>query len=202
MLFNLFSCNSKSKPEIETNETVSYIDSFIEITEFNNGRPYQILTKAILDSIPDYHLIEIVYDNIETKFKDGDDYSISITKNFSKGQKAIFSIWWLKAEILNGGFNQYFYNPSGKYRHITENGLKELNALRFWSIMKKANEIHDSISSISNSGNKSAQEFINSYNENPLNDLDSDFYELDQENPLDDIVIKYIRNNTNQFVEN
>jgi hypothetical protein len=43
------------------------------------------------------------------------------------------------------------------------------------------------------------ESFSKSYENNPLNNLDNEFYELDKIERLDDIQIKYIRNNKDQF---
>ena len=85
-------------------------------------------------------MIEVIYDNIETKFTVGEDYSEEIINSFTPGQKAIFTIWWLKAEVLNGGFNQYYFNPSGRYCTIAEESFKVIGATEYWALMKKSNE--------------------------------------------------------------
>ena len=46
---------------------------------------------------------------------------------------------------------------------------------------------------------ESLQDFVDSYKDNPLNDFDSIFYELDEKTPLDEIQIEYIRANMMQF---
>jgi hypothetical protein len=42
---------------------------------------------------------------------------------------------------------------------------------------------------------------MDSYEDNPLNELDEEFYRLNREKPFSDIRLKYIKNNYKEFVE-
>lgn len=45
------------------------------------------------------------------------------------------------------------------------------------------------------------ESFSESYDENPLNDLDEKFYKLYADEPLSQIKIRYIRDNIKEFVQ-
>lgn len=167
------------------------IKDFIPITNFNHGQSYEKLTAETLDSIPDYHLVEIVSDNIDLQFTQGEPYGISEFESLSPGQQAIFATYWLHAEVMNGGLIQYYINPSGKFSKYTEEAFKLMDAQDYLVLMTHANHIQ-SIPATSES--------IDSIFDEQLSQLNSQFYELDEKSPLEDIQVQYIRNNIDQFV--
>jgi len=49
-------------------------------------------------------LLQTIFDNIETNFEEGEQYTLDKISKLTQGQQAIFSIWMLQAEVNNGGF--------------------------------------------------------------------------------------------------
>lgn len=56
----------------------------------------------------------------------------------SDKEKAIYTIWWLEAEVNNGGFHQYFWNSAGDYAEIALVSLKNIGATKTASLLEKA----------------------------------------------------------------
>ena len=54
----------------------------------------------------------------------GDEDEIELSRRFSPGQKALYFIWYLDAEVTNGGFIQFYWNDYRKYISPILQGLK------------------------------------------------------------------------------
>lgn len=169
------------------------------IQEFNNRTIYKELTKEIIDNTPDEKLLQTIFDNIETVFDDGEIYTVERIKNLSPGKKAIFSIWILEAEVNNGGFNQFYYNSSGNFSELAFEGLILIGATSTADILQRANTIYKNIEEdLRNNDDGTIESFSESYENNPLNAFDDEFY--NNEEKLLEIQINYIRENINQFI--
>lgn len=201
-LFSFWSCKSDKKSasvsevDIEMKELVD--KSF---SDFNNRKIYDQLTIEILDDTPDHELIQTVFDNIETNFEVGEQYTIDKIEKLSLGKQAIFSIWMLQAEVNNGGFNQFYYNSTGQFAKMAKDGLELIEALKYAKLAEQANTTYSTIKDgLATKDKSSIESFSKSYQDNPLNKLDDQFYLLDKIENLDSIQIQYIRLNKGEFV--
>ena len=118
----------------------------------------------------------------------------------SNGQKALFSTWWLEAEVNNGGFNQFYYNSTGQYAKMAEVGFKTVGAEKFSELTLRANKIFkENKKRLEEFDDGTMESFSESYKDNPLNNLDTEFYELYELEKIGDLRIKYIRENITEF---
>jgi Domain of unknown function (DUF4375) len=58
----------------------------------------------------------------------------------SEDEKVVFAIRELICEVLNGGFHQYFYNPSGSRHAAAEAALERLNETEALSGLRRARQ--------------------------------------------------------------
>ena len=202
-LFSFWSCKSDKKSasvsevDIEMKELVD--KSF---SDFNNRKIYDQLTIEILDDTPDHELIQTVFDNIETNFEVGEQFTIEKIEKLSLGKQAIFSIWMLQAEVNNGGFNQFYYNSTGQFANMAKDGLELIGALKYAKLVEQSNSTFSTIKDeLATNEKNSAEGFSKSYQGNPLNKLDDQFYILGKIENLDSIQIQYIRTNMGGFVK-
>lgn len=197
-ILSFFGCKEKNEPKKEKSEMDLLIEKSAE--EYNNRKIYKKLTSKILDSIPDDKLEQTIFDNIYEII--GDDYKneLNNVKKLTKGQQAFFSTWILEGEINNGGFNQFYFNSSGQYAEMAEIGLKTIGADKFSELTSKANKIYiENKESLEEFDDGTMESFSESYKDNPLNDLDTEFYELYKSEKIGDLRIKYIRDNITEF---
>jgi hypothetical protein len=197
-ILSFFGCKGKSETEKDKSEMDLLIEKSFE--EYNNRKIYKILTIEILDSIADDKLEQTIFDNIYEII--GDDYKNELknVKNMTKGQQAFFSTWILEGEVNNGGFNQFFFNSSGQYAEMAEIGLKTIGADKFSELTSKANKIYiENKERLEEFDDGTMENFSESYKDNPLNDLDTEFYELYKTEKIGDLRIKYIRDNITEF---
>lgn len=59
-------------------------------------------------------------------------------ESLSESERAAFCIYPLDAEVKNGGFSQYFYNPSGDFAAETATALQEIGAATAVSLLERA----------------------------------------------------------------
>lgn len=166
------------------------------------NRPiYTALTAEIISQVKDENLEQVVIDNIQTKMNKRFSNEEEIVRQLSKGQKAIYVTWILEAEVNNGGFNQFYYNSSGQFADLAEEAFVTIGAVKFADLVHQANLIYDLIKdNLMENDDGSIESFSKSYEDNPLNELDSKFYKLYSEEPLNEIKVRYIRDNSESFV--
>jgi hypothetical protein len=202
-ILNFFGCKGKNEPKTKKD---AEFEQFLEqsknsIDEFNNRKIYKNLTSKILDSIADDKLEQAIMDNIDTKFQDGEQYTLDKISELTNGQKAIFSTWWLEAEVNNGGFNQFYFNSSGQFAEMAEVGFMTIGAEKFSELTKRANKIYsENKQRLEEFDDGTMESFSESYKDNPLNDLDTEFYNLYDSEKIGELRIKYIRENKNEFI--
>ena len=85
----------------------------------------------------------------------------------------------LHAEVINGGFNQYYYNSDGERAERAENTFVKLGAMQIANVVKRANKQYaanrDKLHSIWDGTMKS---FFYGYKEKIFNDFDDEYYAL------------------------
>lgn len=194
-MFNFF----KKKSSGEQERKVQLMESSIEA--FQNRPMYTKLTKEIIDSTPDNVLEQLVFDTISQIIGDSGEEELDAVKNLNTGQRAFYSVWLVEAEVNNGGFNQFYENQSGIFAETAVEGFRTFGAIKFADLMERANKLYSSIKlDIKKKLDGSLESFSESYKDNPLNDLDTEFYALYSEENLNELRISYIRSHVNEFI--
>ena len=152
-------------------------------------------------------LEQTIIDNILKKIETTDSYKkqFKTIKSLSMGRQAIFATWTLEAEVNNGGFNQYFFNfaSSGQYAEEARDGFFLINANKHANLTQNAIDIIlKNAKELNKFKDGTLESFSKSYENNPLNPLDHDFYELGKTENISELRIKYIRNHISDFVDN
>jgi hypothetical protein len=160
-----------------------------------------MLTPGMLSGVKDDRLEQVVFDDISAMIETDRRGERDILKSLTPGQRAIYVTSIIEGEVNNGGFNQFYFNSSGQLADMGEESFKTIGATKFAELMRQANatfsEIKDDLEKF-NDG--TIESFSKSYENNPLNDLDDKFYELDSIEPLRQIKVEFIRKNVKEFV--
>tara|TARA_R110002096_G_scaffold354359_2_gene547505 strand:- start:84 stop:497 length:414 start_codon:yes stop_codon:yes gene_type:complete len=87
-------------------------------------------------------------------------------------------LWWLEAEVNNGGFDQFFDNSAGNQADITVTALKEIGATNCADILRRACDLFPN-SKPSQDRNVQQDQLcaIRDNDEEAFDALDDEFYE-------------------------
>ncbi|MBR9778138.1 MAG: DMP19 family protein [Cytophagales bacterium] len=201
-ILNLFGCSGRTKnnDSTKTNDMDDQIAQSIEA--FKNRPIHEELTKEIIESTSDDELLQVVFDNLTTKLPDNYEKEYETVMTWNKSRQAIYLIWLLEAEVNNGGYNQFYFNSSGQFYNEIPAALKLVGANKFANMTERANKIYEKENQeITKHQDGTIEGFSKSYEDNPLNDLDDEFYELYQTENLQQIQVNYIRQNKNDFAD-
>ena len=155
--------------------------------EFWNRIIYKELSLEILATIPDDKIEQAILDYIDTKVSDFHS-EFEIVSNMSKGFQMVESTLSLEAQVNNGGFNQFFYNPSGQYYEIVQ------KAIETYIREKENHELQNLYLQ------RTLEGFSESYKLTSLGEWDEKFYALGER--LTELRLKFIRSNLQLFVGN
>ena len=201
-ILNLFGCSRQTKKSNEglSKEILEQMEQSIEA--FKNRPVYKELTEQIIDSTSDDNLLQVVFDNLSEKQPTDYEKEYETVMSWNKSRQAIYMIWALEAEVNNGGYNQFYFNSSGQfYKHLPE-ALRLVGAYKFADLTQRANDTFEKENEqITKEQDGTLEGFSKSYEDNPLNDFDDEFYELYQSEKLQQIQVDYIRNNKKEFID-
>ena len=175
MILNLFGCSERTKQ--------------------NNNKPsiQTPLTEQIIDTTSDDMLLEVVYDNLFRKLSATYDKEYEIVLSWNKSRQAIYMISQLEAEVNNGGYNQFYFNSSGQFAAALPEALKLVGATKFADLTERANRTFEKEKSkITEDQDGTVEGFSKSYENNPLNKFDKEFYKLNDVENLQKIQVDYI----------
>lgn len=186
----------KSKTRNNSNE---YIDA--SLSGYANRIIYKKLTSEIIDSMKDSELEQAVFDNLSIHFETDYKDEYDMVKRMSKGQQAIYTTFLVESEVNNGGFNQFYFNSSGIFAEMAIGGFQLIGAEKFANIMIEANRIYTENKEVLQAyDDGTVNSFCESYKDNPLNELDEQFYNLYKEENLQELKVIYIRKNITDFI--
>jgi hypothetical protein len=123
---------------------------------------------------------------------------IELSKRLSPGQKALYFLWYLDAEVTNGGFIQFYWNGYRKYLEPIKSALMLIGDKKVLELVNKADEeylIHQSeFAKYQSKGDWSPL-----YTElSKFSELDISYYECHDE--MMELLEKYARQDPNEFV--
>ena len=138
---------------------------------------YDRFDQDVLASIPDHELEQALLDYLIDRlahFKQDQDLAF---EGLSHQFRVFFCTWEVEAEVMNGGFNQYFWNSSSQNAERTPAALHEIGDEVAANLMREANRIalaelpamakYLSVATL--------EAFSESYKHTSLNDLDGPF---------------------------
>ncbi len=199
-ILNLFGCSGQTKKNESglSKETEEELANSVEA--FKNRPIYKELTEQIIDTTSDENLLQVVFDNLSEKQPADYEKEYETVISWNKSRQAIYMIWALEAEVNNGGYNQFYSNSSGQfYKHLPE-ALRRVGANKFADLTEKANNTFEK-EKITKHQDGTIEGFSKSYEDNPLNDFDTEFYDLYNTENLQQIQVDFIRKNKKEFID-
>jgi len=201
-ILSFFGCSGQSnKKDGEFSKELQ--DQIAQSVEAFKNRPiYKELTEQNIDSTSDDNLLQVVFDNLYEKLPDDYEKEYETVMTWNKSRQAIYMIWALEAEVNNGGYNQFYFNSSGQFYKNLPEALRLVGANGFADLTQRANDLFEKENEkITKHQDGTIEGFSQSYEDNPLNDLDTEFYKLYETEKLMQIQVDYIRQNKNDFID-
>jgi hypothetical protein len=198
-ILRFFGFNSKTEKQSQTPTDKQIEDS---VKSFLNRPIHKVLTKEIIDKTNDDELEQTIFDNISIRMAGDQRGEFEIVKSLTNGQQMVYSTWAVEGEVNNGGFNQFYFNSSGQFAEMSVIGFRLIGAFKFADLTNEANKIYEENKArLEEFDDGTMESFSASYKDNPLNYLDSKFFELYKDENLKELKTKYIRQNYVEFIQ-
>jgi hypothetical protein len=113
-------------------------------------------------------------------------------------EKNVVFVENVEREVNNGGFSQFFYNPTGNYAHESVDALREIGAETTAELLQKAiDQFPDGQVPKDEDARMVVLEQIGETAEKAWSKLDDEFYE--SEDNITALVLEYVRKNRAEF---
>jgi Domain of unknown function (DUF4375) len=168
--------------------------------EFNNRKKYSEFDLKTIQSIKDEHLEQALLDYVFAKLDEHPGERLQLIASLSPGFQVFYSTWLVEAEVMNGGFNQYFWNSSSEFADMTPSALKEIGDTVAAEMMQKAIATANAEAAQTKKFKSIAtlQAFSDSYKHTKLNDFDQPFSKRAELFPA--LRLRYVRQHEQSFV--
>ena len=119
-------------------------------------------------------------------------------QNLTDLEKTFNYVYWLEAEVNNGGFNQYFFNSAGDYAQDTVKALQDIGANYTAELLQQAMSIFsDKAPSPDRYKRQEQLEKIGEEGETFLYELDKKFYVYTD--PIGTLLVDYVKKHIEHF---
>ena len=136
------------------------------------------------------------------------DYIIDLWINYDSNntytqeQLVVIALTAYDSEINNGGLCQFFSNSSKEFAPNISNYLEQIKALKHkkqFDKFIKTNKIN--LNELEQYETDSIEDFIDKYDDLPFEDFDREYYELEQEESITNLLIDYTKANYNKIIK-
>jgi len=161
----------------------------------------RLLTEKLIDTAADNVVLQAVIDDmLERMGNSSTEYATVMSWN--KARRSVFIVWQLDAEVSNGGFNQFYYNPTVKFYTLVPEALKYIGAPLLADLTRRANKTYEEqLGQIKKEQDGTVEGFSKSYKNNPLNEYDHAYYQINKKESLQKILVDFVRAHKAAFVD-
>ena len=201
-VLNIFGCAGQPMGDREkvSNETKEQITKSFD--SFKNRPIHKKLTEQIIDTTSNDRLLQLIFDNLLERQSTDHKKEYETVMSWNKSRQAIYMIWELEGEVNNGGYNQFYFNSSGQFYKHLPNALKLVGANRFADLTQRANVTFEKENpKITQLQGGTIEGFSESYENNPLNKFDDEFFNLYKKEYLQKIQVDFIRKHKIEFID-
>ena len=201
-ILNIFGCAGQptgddEKVSSETKEQITRSSG-----SSKNKPIHRKLTEQIIDNTSNDRLLQLIFENLLQRQSTDRTKQYETVMSWNKSRQAIYMIWGLEAEVNNGGYNQFYYNSTGQFYKHLPNALKLVGANRFSDLTQRANVTFEKENPrIRQHQDGTIEGFSKSYDDNPLNKFDDEFFDLYNKEDLQTIQVEFIRKHKIEFID-
>jgi hypothetical protein len=120
-------------------------------------------------------------------------------QNLTAAERTFDCIYWLEAEVNNGGFHQYFFNTAGDHAQETIGALQEIGANYTAGLLQQAMSVFPGQAPLADRYERQEQ-LLDKIGEEGvafLNELDQKFYAYTD--PIGALLVDYVKKHKEQF---
>src|SRR6185503_1769996 len=99
---------------------------------------YRRLTPELLSALSADDVGEAIVHHVHWRVAGAWGREAEVIRTLPPGVRAIYATWLVDAEVNNGGFNQYFFNSSGRYAGEALAGYELFGAEEYVAVMRSA----------------------------------------------------------------
>jgi hypothetical protein len=100
---------------------------------------FRNLTREILTTIPPDDVGSAIVQHVALLIDEvGEDKRDDVVHSLPSGTQAVYTTWLVDAEVNNGGFNQFFFNPYGQFAGLALAGYELMGAEDYAEVMRSA----------------------------------------------------------------
>jgi len=171
-----------------------------QLEDFQKARQHTSLDLPTLRQIKDEQLDRVILDYIFDRIDRSPGARRDVVLSLPSAFRTVYLSWLVEAEVLNGGFNQYFWNSSSDFADLTPAALTEIGSPEAARIMRQAIATANAEWPITSRFREegTVEAFIESYQHTRLNDYDDPFATLAEQ--FSALRLRYIRANEQAFV--
>jgi len=163
-------------------------------------KAHKLIKAGKLIELPEDEWVTVVLDWIWGKLYESSEELFIELQNLPLPCQYIFSMYTLKYQIENGGYNQFFYNYDVGIAKLAEKGFIELELEYLDVITADAIESYNEMSEKYKRGeDDSIEDFMDTYSANAFNSLTGYFMSTISLRKLGEKSIEYIRENIQCF---
>jgi len=160
-----------------------------------------LLTEKFIDTAGDNALLMAVTDDLVARMGNSSTEYATVM-SWNKARRSVFVVWQLDAEVNNGGFNQFYYNPSVKFYTLVPEALKYVGAPLLADLVRRANKTYEQqLGQIKKEQDGTVGGFSKSYKDNPLNEYDHAYYQINKKESLERVLVDFVRVHKAAFVD-
>ena len=112
----------------------------------------------------------------------------------------VYSCRTIIDEVNNGGFTQLYFNSTGEFAKLAEEGFSEIGSKKLADIMRQANDISVNAKlKLEEYDDGSIETFMKSYEEDFFNGLEDSFYKEIKMCDFGMLLVSYIRDHSDCF---
>jgi hypothetical protein len=164
------------------------------------GAAERALTHDFIMNGPDEQVQEAIVERVLAAIGDNWNDEARIVRALPRGLKMVYTTRMLQAEVMNGGFNQYFWNSSGKLADEALAGYRLIGAKLHAKLLEEAIEQRRAeepeMKRLRETGTQQA--FSESYKHSKLQGLDRRFRGLSES--VSRLRMDYIRAHPQEFL--
>jgi hypothetical protein len=172
-----------------------------DLDEFISRPTYPALNPMILGAIDDERLEQAIADYLWGRAQ---ALGVDVTRVLSHLDLAfshVYATWITEAEVYNGGFNQYFFNSSGRLAPEAAEGYVTIGSPERALIVRTAMErvLGHSETLASAWSERTLEAFSESYKLEIFADLDEAFFAMDDVENASELRVAFIRAHPEAF---